>query len=197
MLDFLKSSSSTELKIRTAINDEPLGPYNKELLELSALTRDKKALTIITLNLQKKLSKSIKNAHILQRLYSINSSSLGRHRQFSSVKRSSTVHTSAPSDSAEYHKHLGVLKCLTVIVHLCQNGSPGFFHWLEDVYNSLIYPIGRLCFHPKTSNAIYLKVELIIKYCEDRAELVSARHSLDQMRSELRPGISSPRRVIS
>ncbi|QBM87523.1 hypothetical protein METSCH_B07290 [Metschnikowia aff. pulcherrima] len=54
---------------------------------------------------------------------------------------------------------------------------------------TLIYPLGRLSFHPKTANAIYLKVELIIKYCENDVELKTARHSLDQMRSELRPGL--------
>ncbi|KAM9925055.1 hypothetical protein OXX59_004125 [Metschnikowia pulcherrima] len=187
MLDFLKSTSSTDRKIRTAINEEPLGPYNKELLELSALTHNRKALATITSNLQKKLAKAISNADSPKRSYTIAGPSSSRYRHSGSVHRSSTVHSSTPS-SSDYRKDLGVLKCLTVIVHLCQNGSREFSQWAKQSYMALIYPLGRLSFHPKTANAIYSKVELIIKYCENDVELKTARHSLDQMRSELRPG---------
>ncbi|GEQ71222.1 hypothetical protein JCM33374_g4903 [Metschnikowia sp. JCM 33374] len=189
MLDFLRSSSSTESKIRTAINDEPLGPYNKELLDLAILTHDRRALAIITSNLQKKLSKLIKKAESPKRSYSVKSLSTRHHRTPPSVQRSSTVDTYFLGDSAEYRKHLGVLKCLTVIVHLCQNGSHAFLLWVKQEYSNLICPIGRLSFHPKTSMAIYSKVELIVRYCESTIELTTARQSLDQIRSELRTGI--------
>ncbi|OBA20434.1 hypothetical protein METBIDRAFT_12437 [Metschnikowia bicuspidata var. bicuspidata NRRL YB-4993] len=173
-----------------AINDEPLGPYNEELLNLSALSYDRKALSTITLNLEKKLAKSISNAESLKRLYTVAAPTLNRHRRLPDVQRSSTVHGFSSGESGDYRKNLEVLKCLTVIVYICQNGSHAFLQWAKQVCDTLIYPIGRLSFHPKTSNAIYLKAELIIKFCKDDMELKSARHSIDQIRSELKPGLA-------
>lgn len=70
-----------------------------------------------------------------------------------------------------------------------------FINWIRSEYGSIIVPVGRLAFNPQYLNAIYLKVALIVKYCEDDSQLATSRNSLDQMRAEIRPGIVDPSKV--
>lgn len=83
------------------------------------------------------------------------------------------------SKSADTKADLVVLKCLTVIVYLCQYGSGGFINWIRRNYHELVVPVGRLAFNPQYMNAIYLKVTLIVKYCEDDGHLARSRKALD------------------
>lgn len=173
-------------KLTPAINDEPLGPYNSELLELALLTHDYKELGVIADALKKRLLKTVEKTERPRRLRTLDHLSVHDRRR-AGVSRSSTVHTMAPF--AEYRKDLVVLKCLTVIVHLCQNGSTDFLRWVRANYRQMIAPLDVLVFHPKTAAAIYSKTELIVRYCEHKLELRTARQSCDQMRSEMRPGV--------
>lgn len=67
-----------------------------------------------------------------------------------------------------------------------------FINWIRGEYHGLVVPLGHLAFHPQYLNAIYLKVTLIVKYCEDDELLASSRDSLDHVRAEMRPGLVDP-----
>lgn len=202
MVNLFHFSNSADAKIRCAINNEPLGPYNKELLDLSNITYNPKALAVVEDVLRKKLGRIISAAEKPRRLSSVSRLSMGRSQsvgggsQFRgpptlptknmSMRRATSVHI---TNSADTKSDLVVLKCLTVIVYLCQYGSGLFINWLRSEYRDMIVPLGRLAYHPQYLNAIYLKISLIVKYCEDDDELASSRNSLDEVRREIRPGI--------
>lgn len=182
--------------LTSAINNEPLGPYNKELLDLSNFTYNPKSLTVVEDVLRKKLARIIASAEKPRQLTSSSKLAMGRSQSVGgnqsflgrshNMRRATSVHTTSSSDTK---CDLVVLKCLTVIVYLCQYGSGLFINWLRSEYLNIIVPLRRLAFHPQYLNAIYLKVSLIVKYCEDDDQLASSRDSLDEMRREIRPGI--------
>lgn len=87
---------------------------------------------------------------------------------------------------------LAVLKCLTVIVHLCQTGSSEFVSWLVALYRALILPIRNLVFNESLSRAIQQKVLLVIEYCEDLKVLAQARTFSKSLKMQLPPGIVGP-----
>lgn len=185
--------NSTDAKIRSAINNEPLGPYNKELLDLSNITYNPKAVVIVEDVLRKKLVRTIASGDKPRRLnssvsHSFHSGQLneGTGSKSRTMRRSASVHSSGSSDTKS---DLVVLKCLTVMVYLCQYGSGLFIKWLRSEYRDIIVPLGRLAFHPQYQNAIYLKISLLVRYCENDDQLASSRNSLDDVRKEIRPGI--------
>lgn len=167
--------------LKPAINSEPLGPYNKELLDLSVISHNPKSLAIIEDVLHKKLTRVISTASTPRRLNSTSTYT----RKSPPMSRTASVHSS----SGDSKSHLVVLKCLTVMVHLCQYGSSAFMEWTRSVYREIVVPIGQLAFHPQYLNAIYLKVGLLVRYCEDEFQWEHSRNSVDQMRAEMRPGI--------
>lgn len=160
-----------------------MGPYNKDLQDLANLSFDTKALSVIEEVLQKKLVKILAAANNPRRLYS--TKSVRRHPV--PPKRALSFHNQPLS--LESKNELVVLKCLTVIVHLCQYGSSDFVTWLRRNYSQIIQPLGRLAFLPQYANAIYLKVSLVVRYCESKTELATSRKSVDEIRREIRPGI--------
>lgn len=87
--------------------------------------------------------------------------------------------TTYPKLATDTKVDLVVLKCLTVIVYLCQYGSKDFVRWLRENYRDLVVPIGRLAFSPQYMNAVYLKVSLVVKYCEDEKHLERSRKAID------------------
>lgn len=179
--------------LTSAINNEPLGPYNKELLDLSNITYNPKAVVIVEDVLRKKLVRTIASGDKPRRLnssvsHSFHSGQLneGTGSKSRTMRRSASVHSSGSSDTKS---DLVVLKCLTVMVYLCQYGSGLFIKWLRSEYRDIIVPLGRLAFHPQYQNAIYLKISLLVRYCENDDQLASSRNSLDDVRKEIRPGI--------
>lgn len=149
------------------------------------LSYDSKALSVVEEVLQKKLAKVLAAAANPRRLYS----SKGRPRPgpasaAAPVKRALSVHGPA----APKHE-LAALKCLTVIVYLCQYGSDAFMQWLRAQYRTMVQPLARLAFLPQYANAIYLKVSLVVRYCESNAELATCRQSVDEIRLGIKPGI--------
>lgn len=153
------------------------------MLELSY---DARAVSVVEEVLQKKLAKVIAAAGSPRRLYSTRGRS---GPDPAPLKRALSVH------SAGGPKHeLATLKCLTVIVYLCQYGSGAFMQWLRAHYRTLVQPLARLAFLPQYSHAIYLKVSLVVRYCESSSELASCRHSVDEIRQGIKPGlVGAPR----
>lgn len=174
-----------------AINSEPLGPYNKELLDLSILSYDAKSLQVITKILAKKLDKTLQLAQKLGSLRTIRrSKSLVTTIQTpQQMRRASSIAGSLGRVSPDTKNELVVLKSLTVMVYLCQYGLDLFVKWMKKSYLKVVVPLGRLSYDPRYCNAIYLKVGLIVRYCEDMTALLAIRDSLDQLRSEMKPGI--------
>lgn len=172
----IKNGMSQQLSVRTtltpALNSEPLGPYNKELQDLATLSTDTKSLAVITTVLRKKLAKVLAQA--------------SKPRNLRSTDRTAAT---APPLLLDMLAEITVLKCLTVVLHLCQRGAPQFLQWIRREYQTLIVPLGRLAYNAKYSHVIYLKVSLVVRFCESDAELVTSRRSMDEVRLELRPGV--------
>lgn len=173
--------------LTAAINSEPLGPYNKELHDLSQLSYSRKSLHSITEHISKRLAKVVQQAAKPGRSIQRSRSVITKQNTVNVVKRASSV--SGPFNELAGMNELVVLKSLTVLVYLCQYGSGLFISWMRKNYGEFVLPLGRLAFAAQYSNAIHQKVGLIVRYCEDDAFLLSARNSLDQLRDEIRPGI--------
>lgn len=88
-------------------------------------------------------------------------------------------------------KHLVTLKCLTVVLYLCQWGSGSFMNWLRRRYTVIIQPLGGMAFLPNYALAVYAKVDSVVRFCEDDEALRVSRDSLDQLRLEMRQGARS------
>lgn len=155
------------------------------------LSYDSKAVSVMEEVLQKKLTKVLAAAGNPRRLYSSRRS--GPTPAAAPLKRALSVHS-----SVGWPKHeLAALKCLTVIVYLCQYGSHAFMQWLRTQYRTIVQPLARLAFLPQYANAIYLKVSMVVRYCESSTELASSRRSVDEIRLDIRPGLVGLLRSLS
>lgn len=181
----------SEQKIRHALSLEPLGPYNSELLDLSILTFEPRKMETVCDVLEKKLIKILLQAHKLlfpkvDHLTRSRSLSTKNSHSFAPPQRS---HTFSPQKRQnEFVSQLVTLKCLTVIVYLCQWGSGSFMNWLRLKYTLIVQPLATLAFLPTYALAIYAKVDAVVRFCEDDDALRVSRDSLDNMRLEMRFG---------
>lgn len=185
-----------------ATNFEPLGPYNKELLDILVLSHNPKQLLIIESALSKRLKSYIDE-------YSSNPST--RSRSFS-LRRSASTNTNSYSDiptprrtsvdahlsrSNSYHgegnqdkQSLTVLKTLTVILYLLQYGSSQFIDWIKIKFIDIILPLNAMEFHASYNQSIKSKISTIIKYCESTTELSELRVNIHKLRSDMAtPGL--------
>ncbi|KAG7662505.1 uncharacterized protein J8A68_003969 [[Candida] subhashii] len=219
-------TSSTESKIKNAINTEPLGPYNHELIELATLTINKKHLSVITSILTKKLSPLIKEASKrvssedvtslesegvqpvtrVRRAKSIaafvsNRINSNKQQQPPMPKRSQSIPNLPQPHSSSSKKHsrkpefdsktyLSLLKTLTVILYLLQNGSEEFVNWVEDNYQTLLKPLRKLTYPKKYNETIRYKLSKITSLMENSENLHSYRVNIHKLRTDmLSPGI--------
>lgn len=83
-------------------------------------------------------------------------------------------------------KQLLALKCLTVVLYLCQWGSGSFMNWLRRRYTAIVVPLGAMSYSKTYALAVYSKVDSVVRFCEDDEALRVSRDSLDQMRLEMR-----------
>ena len=241
-------SSSTESKLNNATNNQQLGPYNHELIELSELTFRNKQLAIITDVFEKKLQKYAHGKQDNHRRNSdhsknsendifINEGDQNSHRNSrkhgdtSKQRRSSTdknnEHTDGntsprkkrPSDmnnhsnnhsnnrhgresacdSKSYHdsyhdenvidekSSLVLLKIITVMLYLLQNGSQPFVSWIFDNYSYYIRPLSTAQIHSRYGESLKFKVYKIITLCESPKDLKEFRINLHRLRSDLSP----------
>lgn len=133
--------------------------------------------------LQKKLAKVIGTGNSPRRL----SSTYARAQPHPALmKRAVSVHSTTP------RLELAALKSLAVILYLCQYGAPAFMEWLRAQYRALVQPLAQLAFLPQYAPAIDQKVLLVVRYCEDRADLASCRPLVEPRRG-LTPGLVGPR----
>lgn len=158
-------NSSTVVKVNNATSSDPLGPYNNDLVQLSVLTYNTRQVSVIESELQRKLQKYSPSTLM---------SSLSKHNQ-------------------NGKGWLILLKTLTVIVYLLQNGAPEFAYWLKGVTQLIIDPMHQLSSHLKHTvyrDAIKSKVDNIHKYCTNEEELQKLRNSMHLYRLEMHtPGI--------
>jgi hypothetical protein len=86
-----------------------------------------------------------------------------------------------------------LLKSLTVVMYLLQNGSPEFVYWLKSCAPLVITPIHRAFLHSKTrmyKDPIKFKVDTIYKYCNDENELQKLRANIHVYREDMTiPGV--------
>ncbi|QWU90048.1 hypothetical protein CA3LBN_004406 [Candidozyma haemuli] len=83
-------------------------------------------------------------------------------------------------------KQLVALKCLTVLLYLCQWGSGSFMNWLRSRYTAIVVPLGAMGYSKTYASAVYAKVDAVVRFCEDDEALRVSRDSLDQLRLEMR-----------
>lgn len=132
--------------------------------------------------LEKKLTKFLQLPH---KQVSLNrSKSLSSNQKPNLLSRSNTF--SSPRHAHERNSQIVALKCLTVIVYLCQWGSGSFMNWLRLKYTSIVQPLATLSYLPNYALAVYAKVDAVVRYCEDDDALRVSRDLLDQMRLEIR-----------
>lgn len=197
-------TSSTESKIKSATNNEPLGPYNHELTELASLTFSKKHLSIIISIITKRLKpvleicpKTINSTGMKRSNTSKLSSTI--HRTHSFPRRSKTLPSpDTPSDNStiKYKQvlddkvYLSLLKALTVILYLLQNGSVQFIDWLLKDCNQVISPLLRIPYPSTYKEPIRHKVNKIISLLEAPEELNNYRVNIHKLRTDmLVPGL--------
>ncbi|EDK38145.2 hypothetical protein PGUG_02243 [Meyerozyma guilliermondii ATCC 6260] len=166
-MTFLRSirnlNSSTELQVKSATSSDPLGPYNNDLVQLSMLTYNSKSLSIIESVLEKQLRK-----------YSPSSIASSK---FSNNEKGWLI----------------LLKSLTVVMYLLQNGSPEFVYWLKSCTASVIAPLHRAKLHSNTTmykDAIKFKIDSIYKFCTNDNELQKLRTNIHVYREDMSiPGV--------
>lgn len=248
----LRISSSTESKLKNATNNQQLGPYNHELIELSELTFQNKQLAIITDVFEKKLRKYANGKQDNHRRNSdnsknsendifINENDQDSHRNsrkqgdISKQRRSSTDKNNEqtegnisprkmrPSDENNHsnnhpnnhsnNRHgresardsksshesihnenvidektsLVLLKIITVMLYLLQNGSQHFVSWMLDNYSYYIRPLSTAQIHSRYGESLKFKVGKIITLCESPKDLKEFRINLHRLRSDLSP----------
>lgn len=163
---------------------------------MALLSFNAKSLATMTDILQKKLAKVVEHATLDKPLLRRLKTLIPPPNRHNPPKRSTLILGLFSSLKLLDTSELVLLKALTVIAYLCQYGSSLFIDWIRRCYSRLVAPLGRLAYLAQYSRAIHLKVGLVVRYCEDESQLLSVRHSLDQLRSEMRPGIvgDSPKR---
>lgn len=191
-----------------ATNVEPLGPYNKELLDILILSHNPKQLLIIESVLSKRLMSYMDE-------FSSYRSVRSSHKSFS-LRRSASTNTHSYSDmspspsasktivdanllrSNSYHgdgylqdkQSLTILKTLTVILYLLQYGSNLFIDWIKIKYIDYIIPLNAMKFNGNYNQSIRSKITTIIKYCENTNELRDLRVNINKLRSDMTtPGL--------
>lgn len=187
-------TSSTESKIRTATNLDPLGPYNSELTEITRLTFSKKHLSIIISVISKRLKpvlQSNNNPGSIKR----SKSSIAPHKsEYGTLRRSNTVAgVSNPGTQKQVlddKTYLSLLKTLTVILYILQNGSSQFIDWLLNEYPVLISPLLQMPYPSKYKDSIRHKIHKIISLLEVPENLNNYRVNIHKLRSDmLVPGL--------
>lgn len=166
-MTFLRSirnlNSSTELQVKSATSSDPLGPYNNDLVQLSMLTYNSKLLSVIESVLEKQLRK-----HSPSSMASL---------KFTNNEKGWLI----------------LLKSLTVVMYLLQNGSPEFVYWLKSCTSLVIAPIHRASLHLNTTmykDAIKFKIDSIYKYCTDDRKLQNLRTNIHVYREDMSvPGV--------
>lgn len=181
------TGNSTEAKIKHATNDEPLGPYNHELMEISLLTFNYKKLATIVKVLVLRLN-TINSSH--------EKSSVRRALSQSSIEKKSAPFATpiVKSKTAHYNElnsnHLGILKSLTVILYLLQNGLERFLEWICSDYKAVIQPLLGISKYSQYHDSILFKANRVISLCSDREELNEYRRNIHRMRTDMiTPGV--------
>lgn len=164
-----------------------MGPYNKELYELTAFTQNPSLLQQLCGVLDHKLRQIITSGKSPTRSPTVVLTA--RNHPGSPPAHSVRRSLSLPS---RHRVEVVVLKCLTVILYLLQYGSGGFILWIRNNYTTLVTPLCRLAWSPQHSAAIYYKADVVIEYCKNDAGLLASRNSLDGIRAGLRPGYPRP-----
>ncbi|KGR08848.1 hypothetical protein MG5_03203 [Candida albicans P57072] len=197
-------TSSTESKIKSATNNEPLGPYNHELTELASLTFSKKHLSIIISIITKRLKPVLDICPTTMNSTGMKRSNTSKlsstiHRTHSFPRRSKTLPSpDTPSDvnTLKYKQvlddkvYLSLLKALTVILYLLQNGSVQFIDWLLKDYKSIISPLSRISYPSTYKEPIRHKVNKIISLLEAPEDLNNYRINIHKLRTDmLVPGL--------
>ncbi|MCP8717991.1 MAG: ENTH domain-containing protein [Asgard group archaeon] len=187
-------TSSTESKIRTATNQDPLGPYNSELTELARLTFSKKHLSIIISVINKRL-KPVLQSHTNSASIKRSNSSVAPHgTHYSTPRRSNTISGALRSPSQKQvlddKTYLSLLKTLTVILYILQNGSVQFIDWLLKDYPRIISPLLEMPYPSKYKDSIRHKIHKIISLLEVPENLNNYRVNIHKLRSDmLVPGL--------
>lgn len=172
-----------------AINTDLLGPFNKELLDLSVLSYNEKSLVLIVSFLLKRLTTYMND------YYSSNKSdNLSRSKSFS-LKRSSSSSstTSSPSNKKNPKvrhdindkQSLLILKTLTVTLYLIQYGSDSFVDWIKLKYLDFIVPLKYVKFNNNYSKSIISKSNTIITYCKNEKDLTNLRSNTNKLRLDM------------
>lgn len=165
-----------------------MGPYNKELYELTALTQNPSLLQQLCGVLEHKLTQIINSGKSPTRSPTV-LLALRNHVVSPPLLHSVRRTLSLPS---RHRVEIVVLKCLTVILYLLQYGSGGFILWIRNNYTTLVTPLCRLAWSPQYSATIYYKADNVIEYCRNDAGLLASRNTLDGIRAGLRPGYPRP-----
>lgn len=165
MVSLLHFANSTEAKIRNATNSDPLGPYNKQLLDILVLSYNHKSLKVITSNLSKRIS-----------------TLLDKNESKGPLGRSNSIN----KDKV----YLTVLKSLSVIIYLLEYGSELFITWLNEHYERYIHPLFKVKVNFKFEQPIKSKLLSIKNYHENSLELKNLRTNLSKLRQDLsKPGV--------
>lgn len=153
-----------------------MGPYNKELLEISALTFQPKLFPAVTTVISKKLT-TLMNDYSKRRSPAVSRSN--------SLSRSpSLARYMAEKDS------LCILKVLTVLLYLLQHGSSAYLDWIHQHCTEYVTPLRLVKFPPQYAQSIAAKVSAISRYCESPAELSQLRLNVHKLRTDfLTPGL--------
>ncbi|RCK57549.1 Epsin-4 [Candida viswanathii] len=189
-------TSSTESKIRSATNTEPLGPYNHELTEIARLTFNKKHLSIIISIINKRLKPILQSRESTAPSVKRSNSSLTPHKpSYGAPRRSNTVaggslSTVAHRQTLDDKIYLSLLKTLTVILYILQNGSVQFIDWLLKEYPTKISPLLDIPYPSKYKDSIRHKIHKIISLLEVPENLNNYRVNIHKLRSDmLVPGL--------
>ncbi|EMG49098.1 hypothetical protein SBY92_000472 [Candida maltosa Xu316] len=199
-MPFLQSikniTSSTESKIKNATNTEPLGPYNHELTELARLTFSKKHLSIIISIINKRLKPLLQLCNTSTPMKR-SKTSISSRRSSTSLKRSNSSPSTPTQDSTKQQQqqldsktYLSLLKTLTVILYILQNGSVPFIDWLLREYPTSISPLLTLAYPSKYKESIRHKIHKIISLLEEPESLNNYRINIHKLRTDmLSPGM--------
>ncbi|KAK6459741.1 ENTH domain-containing protein [Scheffersomyces xylosifermentans] len=184
---FKKITRITESKIKNATNSEPLGPFNHDLMELSLLTYNSRHLSTIISTLTKRLTVNINNSDLKRS----HSTSISMHALSpSSPQKMKRSHTMPILNKSDDKNNLILLKTLTVILYLVQNGSHEFVEWLKNQRHIYIEPLGQISYPPKYHDAITSKLLKLIQLLENPESLEAFRVNIHRLRSDMStPGV--------